>query len=656
MLAAAALLAAEPGVDASALNRSVDPCVDFYQFACGNWIARNPVPADRPRWGRFDELSERNLGLLLEIVKQAAAGASRGALEQRIGDYYASCMDTGAIDAKGLDPIKDELRRINAISDEVGVVEAIGRLHGQGVNVFFRFGARPDQKNSAQMIASISQGGLSLPDREYYLRTDARSTEIRDKFTAHVKKMFELAGESPAAAASRARTLLDFETVLAKAQMDRVSLRDPDKTYNKMTRAEFQALFPDFPVDPYLKQIGAPAFDSLNVSNPDYFKKIGADLPQMQIESFKTYYAWHVLSAAAPRLAAPFEQESFNFNGRVLGGAKEQRPREKRCVEATDRALGDLLGQKYIEKTFGGDSRKRIEELVAAVEASLEKDIRELPWMSETTKQQAVAKLRAITNNVGYAKKWRTYAGVEIGRGDYLGNSQRLQVAEEKRNLGKIGQPTDKTEWRMTPPTVNAFYSPNENSINFPAGILQLPFYSATGDMAANLGGIGAVIGHELTHGFDDQGRKFDRDGNLRDWWTAADGQEFERRVACIADEYSGFSVGDLKVNGKLTLGENTADHGGVTVALMALQEYLKTHPADKVGGFTPAQRLFLSYAQIWCQNVTPEAARMRVMTDPHSPGQYRVNGVAQNLPAFREAFACKAGQPMVSASACRVW
>jgi putative endopeptidase len=654
-----ALLTCAPllAVDAAALDRSVSPCTDFYKFACGNWIAKNPVPADKARWGRFDELSERNRSILLGILRKASKPeAGRSPLERKIGDYYASCMDTATIARKAIEPIKPELDRIRAISDEEGVIAEIGRLHALGVPAIFSFGARPDQKNSSVMIANMAQGGLTLPDREYYLKTDARSVEIRNKFVEHVKNMFVLAGESAGAADSMARLLLDFETELAKAQMDRVSMRDPSKTYNKMTRAEFQAILPAFPLAAYLKQMGAPAFESLNVSHPGYFKKIAVELPQQGLDPFRTYFGWHLLNAYAPLLSEAFETEHFNFTGRVLEGLKEQRSREKRCVEATDRALGDLLGQKYIEAAFGGDSKKSIEELVAAVEGSLEKDIRELPWMSEATKKQAVAKLHAITNNVGYPKKWRDYSAVGIERDDYAGNSLRIAQAERRRQLSKIGQPTDKSEWRMSTPTVNAFYSPSNNSINFPAGILQPPFYDARGDFASNLGGIGAVIGHELTHGFDDQGRKFDGDGNLRDWWTPTDGKEFERRAACIADEYSTFRVGDLNVNGKLTLGENTADHGGVKVALMALAEHEKKNPGKAIGGFTPAQRLFLGYAQIWCQNVRPEAARMRVMTDPHSPGQYRVNGVMPNLAEFQKAFSCQAGQPMVSANACRVW
>jgi endothelin-converting enzyme/putative endopeptidase len=468
--------------------------------------------------------------------------------------------------------------------------------------------------------------------------------------------MFQLAGDSAETAAAKARKVLEIETIIANASMDRVSMRDPNKTYHMMTKQELAAQIPGFPWEQYFRGMGAPAFEALNVSQPDYLKQLNAAIPAEPVEPFKAYFSYHVLRQAAAQLPEAFENESFDFWQRYLAGVKEPRPRAARCVQIVDRVLGDVLGQKYIEAAFGADAKAQITQLVDALERSMGKDIETLPWMTDATKKAAIAKLKAITNNVGYPKKWRDYSKVAIGRDDFLGNSLRAAETLYQQRLEKIGQPTDKTEWTMTTPTVNAFYSPQNNSINFPAGILQSPFFDPQRDIALNYGGIGAVIGHEMTHGFDDQGRKFDADGNLRDWWTAQDGAEFEKRAACIADEYSGFtSVDDVKLNGRLTLGENTADNGGVRIALMALQDTLKGKQ-DKVDGFTPEQRLFLGFAQVWCENMSPQEARNRAMTDPHSPGRFRVNGTLQNMPEFQKAFSCKAGQPLVSANACRVW
>ncbi|MGA2267476.1 MAG: M13 family metallopeptidase [Bryobacteraceae bacterium] len=644
-------------IDTAAMNQSVDPCVDFYQYACGNWIAKNPLPADRSRWGRFGELQDHNEKVELEILESAAAvKPGRGALEQKIGDYFASCMDTATINKKGIAPLKPELDRIQAMNDEPDVVAEIARLHRLGLGVLFGFGAEPDAKDSNRTIAVLRQGGLSLPDREYYLRTDAKSVETRQRFEQHVKNMFQLAGDPPETAASKARTVLEMETILAKASMDRVTMRDPDKTYHIVTKQQLVALSSGFDWDSYFKAVGAPAFETLNVRQPDFLKQIAATLPSQPITAFQAYFSYHLLRGAAAALPEAFENESFDFWQRYLLGVKEPRPRANRCAVAVDRMLGDLLGQKYIETAFGADAKAQITQLVEALDKALEKDIQTLPWMTETTKKAAVVKLHAFTHNVGYPKKWRDYSKVSVARDDYFGNSVRASEAMYDQRIVKIGQPTDKTEWFMTTPTVNAFYNPQNNSINFPAGILQTPFFDPKRDIALNYGGIGAVIGHEMTHGFDDQGRKFDADGNLRDWWTAQDGAEFEKRAACIADEYSGFtSVEDVKLNGRLTLGENTADNGGVRIALMALQDTLKGKE-DKVDGFTPEQRVFLGFAQVWCENMSPQEARQRAMTDPHSPGRFRVNGTLQNMPEFQKAYSCKAGQPLVSANACRVW
>jgi endothelin-converting enzyme/putative endopeptidase len=657
LLALAADPATSSGLDAAAMNKTVDPCVDFYQFACGNWIAKNPLPSDRSRWGRFNELQNHNETVLLDILQGAAVvKPGRSLLDQKIGDAYASCMDTATINKKGIAPLKPELERIEAMASEEEAIAELVRLHRAGIPVVFNFSAQPDAKDSSKMIAMVGQGGLSLPDRDYYLKTDPKSVEIREHYVAHVTKMFQLAGDSAEDAASKAKMVLELETDLAKASADRVSMRDPNKRYHIMTVSELAALSPILAWESYFKAMGAPSFQTLNVSNPDFFKQIAGSLPNDSIEPWKAYFAYHVIRRAAPELSEPFENESFDFWQKYLTGVKEQRPRSFRCVTAVDRGLGDLLGEKYIEVAFSAEAKTQITQLVDHLESAMAQDIKDLPWMTADTKKAALAKLQAITNNVGYPKKWRDYGKVTIARDDYFGNSERIAGFTRERQIEKIGKATDKTEWGMTPPTVNAFYSPQNNSINFPAGILQAPFFDPKRDIALNYGGVGAVIGHEMTHGFDDQGRKFDGDGNLRDWWTPADGAEFEKRAACIANEYSGFtSVDDVKLNGRLTLGENTADNGGIRVSFQALNEALKGKQ-DQKDGFTADQRFFLGFAQVWCENVAPQEARQRAMTDPHSPGRFRVNGTLKNVPEFQKAFSCKAGQPMVSDNACRVW
>jgi putative endopeptidase len=552
--------------------------------------------------------------------------------------------------------VKPELVRIRAMASQEDVAAELVRLHRMGIGVLFSFGAQPDAKDSTRTIAALGQGGLSLPDRDYYTKADPKSVETRQRFVGHVKRMFQLAGDPAEAAAAQAQMVLEFETTLAKGSADRVEMRDPNKRYHIMTVKEAEALAPDWNFAAYFQAVGAPGFTTLNVSNPEFFKQASAGVPSDSAEPWKAYFGYHLLRADSAQLAEAFENENFDFWQRYLTGAKEQRPRAARCVAAVDRALGDLLGQKYIEVAFGADARQQIAQLLDALEKAMAKDIEALDWMSATTKQAALEKLKAITNNVGAPKKWRDYSKLTIARDDYLGNFLRASAALQTQRIERIGKATDKTEWGMTTPTVNAFYSPQSNSINFPAGILQHPFFDPRRDIALNYGAAGMVIGHEMTHGFDDQGRKFDGNGNLRDWWTAQDGAEFEKRAACVANEYSGFiAVDDLKLNGKLTLGENTADNGGIRVALMALHDVLKGKE-EKVEGFTPDQRFFLGFAQIWCENLAPQYSRQHALTNPHSPGRYRVNGTLQNVPEFQKAFSCKVGQPMVSSNVCRVW
>ncbi len=650
--------AAIPGFDINALDRSVDPCVNFYKFACGNWMANNSIPADQSRWGRFNELAERNRQLLKDILEKASvASPQRSAVEQKIGDYYAACMNEAAINKLGAKPIAAELDRIAAIKDLTSLIDAVAYLNRQGTRAMFGFYPRADMHDASIMIANLDQGGLSLPDRDYYLRTDAKSVETRDKYVAHVQKMFELLGDSPEAAAAEAKTVLRIETALAKASLDRVARRDPKNSDHKMSTSELAKLAPEVDFNRYFVEIQAPKFVSLNIGNPEFFKALNTTLKSEPLADWKTYLRWHVLNSAAPMLSDAFVNEDFEFDGKYLSGTKELQPRWKRCVTSTDRGLGEALGQLYVEKTFGAEGKQRTREMVQAIFAAMSRDIDSLDWMSAATKKAAHEKLVKVADNIGYPDKWRDYSSVEIVRDDAFGNLRRARAFEFARQMKKIGNPVDRKEWGMTPPTVNAYYNPSRNDINFPAGILQPPFYDNKLDDAVNFGGIGSVIGHELTHGFDDQGAKFDPAGNLRDWWTPQDQAEFQKRGQCLTDEYAGFvAVEDVHLNGKLTLGENTADNGGVRLSYMALEQRLKDKPQGLIDGFTPEQRFFLGYAQIWCQNITPQSARLLAQTDPHSPGQYRVNGVVVNAPEFQKAFHCNAGQPMVRENACRTW
>jgi predicted metalloendopeptidase len=648
--------------DMDALDKTVNPCEDFFEYACGNWRKNNPIPPDQARWGRFNELNEYNRQTLLQILEKASAkSAQRTPIMQKIGDFYASCMDEKTVDSKGSAPLKPLLDRIAAISTKDQFVDTLSALQSQGIPALFIFGAQPDLHNASMEIANVAQGGLGLPDRDYYLKSDAKSQETREKYRDHIVKMLTLLGDETSEAQKEAQTVLDIETKLANATLERVKMRDPKNRDHKMAVSELSALAPNFEFSRYFQSRGAPAFNEVNVVPPDFFKQVNDELGSAPLEDWKTYLRWHAVNNAAPVLSRSFVEEDFNFDGRFLNGIKEQQPRWKRCVQRTDQLLGEALGQPYVAATFGAAGKQRMLKMVMALEAALGEDIQNLDWMTPETRKQAEVKLRAITNKIGYPDKWRNYATVKVVRGDLLGNVLRARSFNIKRNMSKIGKPLDKKEWNMTPPTVNAYYSAAENDINFPAGILQPPFFDRTEDDAVNFGGIGVVIGHELTHGFDDQGSQFDGNGNLRNWWTETDRKEFEKRTGCIADEYASFvPVDDVHLNGKLTLGENTADNGGVRVALMALRKAMAADARNSAkqtkNGFTPEQRFFLGFAQIWCENATPESARLQALTNPHSPGQFRTNGSLQNNEEFAQAFGCKAGQKMVSQNACRVW
>jgi len=640
------------------LDKNIDPCNDFYAYACSKWQAQNPVPSDRATWGRFNELQERGEYIVRDILEKAAAKTTgRSANEQKIGDYYASCMDESAVEKAGTKPLTHDFDSIAALKSKADLAKEILRLHREGTDVLFNFGSESDFKNASQIIAVVDQGGLGMPDRDYYFKDDAKSVELRQKYVQHVQKMLELLGDAPDKAAAEAKVVMDIETGLAKGALDQTSRRDPQKIYHKVTNQELTALSPDFNWTVYFEGVGAPKFDSLNVAEPDFVKQMGSVLNTFSLDDWKTYLRWHAVHDNAAVLPAAFVNENFEFFGKTMQGTKELRPRWKRCVSYADGDLGEVIGQIYVEQTFGAEGKARTLAMVNALEKSLGEDIKSLPWMGEDTKKQALVKLAAITNRIGYPDKWRDYSKLEIVRGDALGNSQRSNQHDLLRRLNKIGTALDKRDWPYPPMTINASYNPLQNNITFPAGILQPPFFDNKADDAMNFGGIGAVIGHELTHGFDDEGSQFDADGNLRDWWTADDKKKFEERTGCVKDQYGSFvAVDDLKLNGKLTLGENTADNGGMRIAYMALMSALAGKEPPPVDGLTAKQRFFLGWANVWCQNRTDAIARMLVTIDPHSPGKNRVNGTISNMPEFREAYHCKANAPMVNQNACRVW
>jgi putative endopeptidase len=656
--AAAALAQQFPGFDPSALNRAVDPCNNFYQYACGGWMTANPIPGDQSRWGRFDALQERNRTLLHNILETASSKqAKRTAIEQKIGDFYSACMDEKAINARGLAPLRPDLDRINAIKDREDLTDVVAHLFKQGFRPFFRIGSEQDPKDSTQVIANVDQGGLGLPDRDYYLKTDEKSAEIRGKYAAFVQRVFALMGMPPAAASKNAAAILGLETELATASFDRVTRRDPEKVYHKMPVAELSKLSPLFDWPKFLADVGTPPIQSLDVAVPPFFQAMNSVIERRPLDDIKAYLIFHTVRDSVAALPTAFEEEIYGFYEKTLRGAKELRPRWKRCVDQTDDQLPDALGYQFVQKTLGDAGKRRTAQMVAAIEKAFERDVRSLDWMTPKTKEMALVKLRAVTNKIGNKAKWLDYATVRVTPDDAYGNAARANEFELRRQLAKIGKPVDKTDWQMSQPTVNAYYDPQANDINFPAGILQPPFWDNKMDDAVNYGAIGAVIGHELTHGFDDEGRQFDAQGNLKDWWTEADAKAFEERAACLVNQYSSYSpVPGVNLNGKLTLGENTADNGGLRIAYMALMDTLAGKQPKPIDGFTAEQRFFLGYGQVWCQNITEESSRLRAQTDPHSPAEFRVNGVVSNMPEFQKAFGCKVGQPMVRGPACRVW
>jgi putative endopeptidase len=646
-------------MDLSAIDKSANPCTDFYAYACGNWRKNNPIPADKTRWGRFDELQEHNVYTVYTLLKDASEHPTTP-LQTKYGNYFAACMNTELADKLGAKPIQPQLDQIAALKDKAKLAALLGSIENQtGSSILYGFGSQQDQKDSSKQIPSMGQSGLSLPDRDYYLQKDDLMVKIREQYVDHMTKMFTLLGDTPEAAAAEAKTVLRIETALAEGNVPRVELRDPAKRYHILTLAQLQTSTPSFQWNDYFSALKTP-INTLNVSTPTYFVAMDGVIKNASTDDLKSYLRWHIVHSVAGNLSSAFDQENFNFFAKTLAGQKEQAPRWKRCTSATDRALGEAVGKDWVAKYFTPEAKANMQELVHQLEAALGEDIKNLDWMSAATKEEALKKLAAFRDKIGYPDTWRDYSALTVKRDDPVGNAMRNSVFEDRRDIGKIGKPVDEKEWSMTPPTVNAYYSPSNNDINFPAGILQPPFYDFKIDPAVNFGAIGVVIGHEMTHGFDDQGSKYDPKGNVRQWWTDADKAEFDKRTDCEVKEYGGFEVAPGQtLNGKLTLGENTADNGGLQVSYMALhKELAKLGPdaSKPIDGYTTDQRYFLGYAQVWCENTRVETARIRAKTDPHSSGQWRVNGAVQNSQRFAEAFSCKQGEPMAPVNACRVW
>ena len=647
------------GVDLSTLDTSVLPCRDFYQYANGKWLAANPVPADRSTWGEMSEMAERNSAVLHSILDRAVTGppAPVGSVERKVADFYRSGMDTARIEREGVQPLAPEFARIDQVADTPGLLAEIAHLHQNGIRAVWGFGVGADSKDSMHTIAQFSQGGLGLPDRDYYTKTDAKSAALRDAYAAHVARMFVLLGDAQGRAAAEAQTVLGIETRLAGASMTRLERRDPNATYHKLTRTQLDALAPGLSWQPYLAAVGDTDSGPLLVGQPQFFTAVGGMLTSVPLANWKTYLRWHLIDSTADDLSDTFVAEHFAFFGKTLSGSPAQLPRWKRVLAQTDGSVGEGLGTLYIARSFSPQAKARALALVLNLKSALHDRLQSLDWIGDDTRKQALRKLDKMIIKIGYPDKPRDYTALTVDSQDFVTNALAARRFEVARNLQKLGHPVDRTEWGMSAPTVNAYYNPSVNEIVFPAGILQPPFFDAQADDASNYGAIGAVIGHEMTHGFDDQGRQFDADGNLKDWWTAADKKNFQQRADLVAQQFNSFvAVDDLHVNGHLTLGEDIADLGGLKIAYLAFEKSQAGKPRVSIGGFTPEQRFFLAFAQVWRTNTRPEAARLRVATDPHAPARFRVLGPLANLPEFAQAFPCPAGEATASAKTVNIW
>jgi putative endopeptidase len=648
--------------DPALVDKTVDPCENFYRYSCNGWFKRNPLPADQTSYGRFTELFELNRLHLKQILEESAApSASRSANEQKIGDEYASCMDTATVNKLGIAPLKPELDRIAALQTPAELPALVAHLHAIGVNVFFDMGANQDFADSSSMISFYNAGGLGLPERDYYTRTDAKSVEQRQQYVDHVRKMFVLAGEPEAQAKKDAETVLALETNLAKASLTITEQRDPQNLNHPTDVASFSKELSHFSLAGYAAAARAPGVGKMNDTEPKFFAEFNTLAAATPLDEVKTYLRWHLLHAySTTSMPEAFEQETWNFYAHTLNGAEKQQERWKRCTSRVDREMGEALGQVYVARYFPPAEKQQALDMTLAIEKTMDKDIDSLDWMSADTKVKAKEKLHTVMNKIGYPDKWRDYSTLQIVRGDALGNQMRAHEFERARDLAKIGKPVDKGEWQMTPPTVNAYYDPQMNNVNFPAGYFQPPFFSGKEDDAANYGDMGSTVGHELTHGFDDEGRQYDKDGNLKNWWTKDDEQKFTERADCMVKQYDAIeAVPGVHLNGKLTLGENLADLGGLWLAWLAWEDKAQAAHVDltaKTDGYTPEQRFWIAYAQQWCTQTRPERLRTQAQTDPHAPDEYRTNTVLQDLPEFAKSFSCKKTAAMVSFKPCRVW
>ena len=647
-----------PVLDLTSLDRTVDPCTDFYKFSCGGWQKNNPIPADQASWSVYGKLTDENQQFLWGILEADAKLAKRTPVQQKIGDAFAACMDTAAIDKRGLDPLKPQLAYVDSLKDRAAVYLAVSRLDrdAQGT-FFFNAGADQDPSDSNSVIANVGAGGLGLPDRDYYTKTDTKSVEIRAKYTAYIAQLFTLAGESEAKAAADAADVLRIETALATASLTRVERRDPYKSFHKMSVADLTALNPTIDWKSFFAQRGLTNLSTVNVSQPTFQKAVDSELKTESVEALKSYLRFHLLVAAAPSLSKPFETAAFDFSSRYLRGVQQPPPRWKRCVRTVDRTLGEALGQEFVARTFAAETKAKTLVMTQQIEAVMGDEIEHLDWMSPETKKEALRKLHAVRNKIGYPDTWRDYGALNILPNDFFGNTLRSALFESNRDWHKVGKPVDRNEWDMTPPTVNAYYNPQMNDINFPSGVLQPPLYDPKSDDAPNYGNTGSTIGHELTHAFDDEGRQFNAEGNLKDWWTKDDAKGFEDRINCLRDQFATYTiVDDIHINSNLTSGEDVADLGGTLIAYIAWKHQIETMRLKPVDGFTPDQRFFIGFAQWACENDREANLRVSAITDPHSPGFARINGIVTNIPDFATAFGCKVGQPMVKAQVCKVW
>jgi putative endopeptidase len=646
--------------DAGLIDRTVDPCVDFYRYACGGWLKNNPIPSDQSIWDRFSELQERNSYLLYTDLKKAA-DSPHTALQRKYGDYFAACMNSDLVDRLGSRPMLPLFARIDAVHDKKEIAAVAAYLTANTTTaILFRFAVEQDQVDSSKQILAIHQGGLTLPDRDYYLEDNPRMADIRDKYRAFIVDVLKLAGDSENQAKSEAGQVLDIETALAQASLSRVELRNPDKRYHIMTFAALRELAPGFDWSAYFAGIHAPKQETLNVGQPEFFKAEDRLIAAQSLEALKAYLRFHALNAAAPWLSQPFADASFDFFEKTLRGQIEQPARWKRCTAATDRALGEAVGQDWVRENFPPQAKQNMEQMVAAIKKAFAEDIESLPWMSDDTKRLAEAKLDAFRQKIGYPDHWRDYSTLTVTRNSFITDVNRSAAFQLAFRLRKVGKPVDETEWIMTPATADAYYSPTVNDISFPAGILQPPFYDFKKDPAVNFGAMGMGVGHEMTHGFDDQGSKYDGDGNVNPWWTDADRAAFQKRLDCEINEYNSFEpIPAVHLNGRLALGENTADNGGIRIAWQGLVATLSEQGKsidDRIDGYTEDQRFFIAIGQSQCENATDERVRVDVKTDPHSPGEFRINGVVRNFDEFGKAFGCHKGQPMMPNDACRVW